>query len=109
MVVGEMIMKDSPKTSGLFAPTGLALVMNKKRFPIYLSTDAAKAWDGAAEGTNAGLYSDRHDVFMWAEVKLTGRSERTHTGGVWGTKAKVRFTGPDDAGEWHDAVVHKDW
>lgn len=68
-------------------------------------TDAAKQWDGAAVETNGALYLERHDVYAYVELNVTGHRGRRHTGGLWGMKARVRFTGPEDTGEWFDAVV----
>ena len=63
------------------------------------------AWDGATNATTNALYHDYHDRYSYVEIRVTGRDERTHTGGVYGMKVRVRWTGADDSGEWHDAVM----
>lgn len=104
-------MTTKEATRGMFAPTGLALnwvgPRGRKVGVVHLCSPEPIAWDGAAPETNAALYLDHRDVFVYVELRITGRSEMRHTGGIWGTKARVRFTGPDDTGEWLDAIVQR--
>ena len=75
--------------------------------PLCGASDEAKRWDGAAKETTGALYLERHDVYAYVEIKVTGREPRRHTYGVYGIKARVRFTGPQDRGDWFDAVVRE--
>ena len=91
-----------------FAPTNLTLDLDNGRDPRPVSIPSAEAisWDGAGSTTNCTVYSLRIDVECYAELRITGRSARRHTGGIWGWAAQVRFTGSnDDAAAWTPCVV----
>lgn len=62
------------------------------------------SWDVPETTTTHSLYLDTRG-HLYVEIKITGRGDRRHANGCWGTKALVRFTGPDSTGEWRDAVV----
>jgi hypothetical protein len=95
--------------SDVFKPTGARLVW--RRGAGYnvaaICTVGADtiAWDGASVETTNALYHDHHDRFSYVEIRETGRSERTHAGGIYGLKVRVRWTGAEDSGEWFDAVM----
>lgn len=74
--------------------------------PRSASTEAVR-WDGAASETTGAVHIEAHDVYAYVELRVTGRAPRTLDGGIFGTKARARFTGQDDSGEWLDAIVYK--
>ncbi len=100
------------KDETLFADTKLLVAWKipgrtyYKHASVHLVAESTKSWDGAAPTTNAAVYLDNHGVYAYVELKLTGRAPKTHTHGLFGTKAMMRFTGENASGEWFDAVVH---
>lgn len=78
---------------------------SRKHARLFLADATAVAWDGAKAETNGALFLEGPGSFAYVEVKLTGRAPRSHGWGLYGTKARVRFTSADDSGEWFDAVV----
>ena len=92
---------------GTYPSVGARVVWENgsRAMSLCLIADGVTAWDGADAATTHALYDDRRDAFVYVELAITGRGARTHTGGVYGTKARMRFTGADDAGEWTDVVV----
>lgn len=95
-----------------FAPTGILLDMDKGRDlfrTVHIPSEQAKTWDGAGASTNCTVYTQRHEVHCYAELKITGRGPRRHTGGIWGWAARVRFTSTDeDTTEWFSVVAVTD-
>lgn len=88
-----------------FAKTGWNLSLDTVTArEIALPSADAVAWDCPAASTNA-VISSVFGVWCYCEIKLTGRKERKHTGGITGYKARIRFTDADDTGDWHDAVM----
>ena len=86
-------------------PARVVMDNGARGFDLCAVTADTLAWDGAAEGTTHAVYSYRTDAFSYVELRITGRSARTHTGGAYGTKGRMRFTGADDSGEWLDVVI----
>ena len=95
--------------SDVFKPTGARLVWRRDSCHIAaaICTVGADplAWDGASVETTNALYHDHHDRFSYVEIRETGRGARTHAGGIYGLKVRVRWTGAEDSGEWFDAVM----
>jgi hypothetical protein len=75
---------------------------------LFVPAADALAWDRPLASTNRATYSEVGECFCYCEVKVTGRVLRTFTGGYFGLKCRVRFTGaellPEDQG-WIDAVL----
>lgn len=88
-----------------YPSVGCCVARNGRYMELCLVADGVVALDGAAATTTHALYDYHRDVFFYVELRLTGHRERTHTGGVFGKKALMRFTGADDSGEWLDVVV----
>ena len=104
-----MALSNRSIMSDVFKPTGARLVWRNDNGPrfadIFTASPETIAWDGASVETTNALYHDYHDRFSYVEIRETGRSERTHAGGIYGLKVRVRWTGADDSGEWFDAVM----
>lgn len=98
-------------TAENFAATGIELYFRNPHGeafrPVFIPSSDAVAWDAPAAETNCTVYSERYDVHCYAELRITGRRVRCHTGGIWGTAARVRYTG-EDTGEWIQCVVLAD-
>jgi hypothetical protein len=92
----------------MFLDTGLEVV-SPEGLPrrVFLADASAVAWDGAKAETNGAIYSDRHEVYSYVELRITGRREMRHAGGVWGIKGRMRFTSSDDTGAWLDVIVRR--
>lgn len=88
-----------------YKPTGARVVWGSRFADVCSTTPDAIAHDGAAAETTNVVYIDHRDIFCYVELRITGRSERTHTGGVFGVNGRMRFTGADDSGEWIDVVI----
>jgi len=64
--------------------------------------DAARAWDGAPEGSLALESWNYAGRWSYVEVKITGRGpvKIPASGGDYGIKGRVRWVGSDDTKEW---------
>lgn len=79
--------------------------IGRRFYDVCAATEEAIAWDGAAKETTNVLYHSGRDMYLYVELRETGRRERTQIGGVFGMKGRMRFTGADDSGEWLDVVI----
>jgi hypothetical protein len=93
----------------LFAATGLEVTWagakGRKVAKVFLADARAVAWDGAAPETNGAVFLPGAETYAYVELKITGRAARDHGPFGHGTKARIRFTGVEDTGEWIEAVV----
>jgi hypothetical protein len=83
---------------------GARVVFGNRFADIGAASAEEITWNGAAaETTNTATVSNGRVCYV--EIRATGRGERVHTGGVFGLKGMMRFTGSDDSGEWIDVVI----
>lgn len=95
-------------TNPNFAATQIFIQLDDGMRPnrqVFIPSLDAIRWDGAQADTNCAIESVFNHVLCYAEMKITGRKLRIFPGGMFGLKARVRFTGEDSSGEWHDAVI----
>ena len=91
--------------SETFKATGARVVWGMRFADVCEVTAEAVANDGASSVATNTIYIEQKDVFCYVELRMTGRTERMHANGVYGTKGRMRFVGSDDSHEWLDVVV----
>jgi hypothetical protein len=104
-------MNTTRQTDPNFEPANEIIAqLEGSRWParLFIPSSDALAWDRPLECTNRVKYIEHLDVFCYCEVQITGRKPRTFPGGLFGLKARIRYTDddlePEDRG-WIDAVL----
>ena len=105
MCIFRFMSTTNRDASSSFTATDRRIVWGNRSADLHGATAEAIAWDGAASTTTGAVFVEQRGIFCYVEIRETGRSERMHTGGVFGLKGMMRFTGADDSGKWIDVVL----
>ena len=95
--------------SSEFAFTGLSLAFmdgDQDERQIYIPSAQAMAWDGALEGANCAIRSNRYEVMTYAKIVIQKRS-KAHWFRFWGFgyRAQVTFMEEGGSGDTFQCLV----